>query len=114
LALEPWHFQHEDIVFDLGLLKDPSSVDVLKKTALAKHPYLENDEFFVLGTHSIHALENIQTPEAIGAIGELAKNDNEILSKRAIERLKNIVAKGETESAKSNAKIALESLNEKH
>ncbi len=114
LALEPWHFRHEDIVFALGKLKDPTSVEVLAKTALARHPYLEDDEFFVLGTKSIHALENIQTPEAIRVLGELAMNENEVLRTRAIERLRNLVKNGESEIAKSTAQAALESLNKNH
>jgi hypothetical protein len=41
LALEPWHHKHEDIVFALGKLKDPSSTDVLYKTSTAHHAYLD-------------------------------------------------------------------------
>jgi len=91
LALEPWHGRHEDVVFALGKLKDPSSTDVLSATAIAEYPYLEDDEAFALGTKSIYALENIGTPEAIRKIGELAKSENAILKATAINRLKNTV-----------------------
>jgi HEAT repeat protein len=108
LALEPWHFRHEDIVFALGLIKDPSSVPVLPQTALAKHPYLENDEFFALGSKSIYALENIQTPEAIRVMGELAKNENEVIREIARKRLNAIAENGLTEANKAAAKAILE------
>jgi hypothetical protein len=106
LALEPWHFRHEDIVFALGKLKDPSSVDVLAKTVHAKHPYLENDEFFALGSKSIYALENIGTQEAVRVIGTLADDENEILRTTSRKRLKNISEKGLSDASK-NAAIAI-------
>lgn len=112
LALEPWHFRHEDIVFSLGKLKDPSSIPILEQTALAKHAYLENDEFNALGTKSVHALENIQTQEAIEAVGRLGRTGNEVVRSRAVERLKNIRMEGETESAKAAAASLLINLDE--
>lgn len=57
LALEPWHFRHEDVAF-------------------------------ALGAKAVHALENIQTPEAILALEELAKNENQVIRDRALERLR--------------------------
>ncbi len=107
LALVPWHFRHEDVVFALGLLKDPTSIEVLAKTALAKHPYLENDEFFALGSKSIYVLRNIGTSEAIQKIGELARNENEVLKSTAIGRLKEIANKGESDALRAEAQSLL-------
>lgn len=103
LAEEPWHQTHEDIVFALGKLKDPSSIEILSRTAVAVHPYLDIDEAFALGTKSIYALEKIQTPEAIQKLGDLAKSENEILRKAAITCLKYIMEKGETETLRAAA-----------
>ncbi len=33
LLLQDWHDSHEDIVFDLGLLGEPSAVDAIQKAA---------------------------------------------------------------------------------
>lgn len=105
LAREPWHFRHEDIVFALGKIKDPSSVEVLSDTAVAAHPYLENDEFFALGSKSIYALENIQTPEAIKILGGLARNENEILRATARKRLEVISKNPESASGKAAQEV---------
>lgn len=110
LALEPWHRKHEDIVFALGKLKDPSSVDVLARTAEAKHPYLEDDEAFALGTKSIHALRNIQTPEAMKKLGALARYENEILRKTALRLLTQVAEAGSGSNAEAEARIQLEIL----
>jgi HEAT repeat protein len=108
LAEEPWHHRHEDVVFALGKIKDPSSVDILARTAVAKHPYLEDDEAFALGTKSIYALKNIQTPEAIEKLGQLARNENDVLRTTAIGRLKDIAKKGESETARAVAQSVLD------
>lgn len=111
LAEEPWHRKHEDVVFALGKIKDTSSVDILSRTAITNHPYLEDDEASALGTKSIYALKNIQTPEAIAKLGQLARNENDVLKTTAIGRLKDIAKKGDSESTKSAAPSILHSLN---
>lgn len=109
LALEPWHQEHEDIVFELGKIKDPSSVPVLAQTAVAKHKYLENDDAFALGSKSIYALRNIGTPEAVAVLADLACSPNEILRKTAIGRLKDLATKNPSESIRSLAASKLPS-----
>lgn len=109
LALEPWHREHEDIVFELGMIKDPSSVPVLAQTAVAKHKYLENDDAFALGSKSIYALRNIGTPEAVEVLADLARSPNEILRKTAIGRLKDLATKNPSESIRSLAASKLPS-----
>lgn len=100
LATEPWHKKHEDIVFALGKIKDPSSVPVLARTAVAAHPYLEDDEAFALGVKSIYALKNIQTPEAVKVLGDLARSGNEVLADAAKGRLKDLSKNASTESVR--------------
>lgn len=109
LALESWHKRHEDIVFELGKIKDPSSVPVLAQTAVANHKYLENDEAFALGSKSIYALRNIGTPEAVEVLAGLARSPNEILRKTAIGRLKDLAAKHPSESIRRLAASKLPS-----
>ncbi len=109
LALEPWHQRHEDIVFQLGKIKDPSSVPVLAQTAIANHKYLENDEAFALGSKSIYALRNIGTPEAVDVLSDLARSPNEILRKTASGRLKDLATKHPSESIRSLAASKLPS-----
>lgn len=108
LANETWHRNHEDIVFALGKIKDPSSVEPLSKSALVQHPYLENDDAYALGSKCIYALKNIQTPEAIHVLGDLARNENEILRTTAIGRLEDIAKKGESEAARTLAQTLLD------
>lgn len=108
LAEAPWHTRHEDVVSALADLKDPSSVEILARTAVASHPYLEFDKAFALGTKSIYALWGIQTPEAVAKLGELARNKNRVLKSTAKDRLKDIAKKGTSESAKAAAKQMLE------
>jgi HEAT repeat protein len=98
---------HEDIVFALGKLKDPSSTRILGETAVAKHSYLEHDEAFALGTKSIYALKNIGTPEAVRILGDLARNPNEALRKAALGRLKDIAKNGSTEAVRAEASAHL-------
>jgi hypothetical protein len=90
LSNEPWHQQHENVIDGLAKLADPASVDVLYQTALARHPYLEYDEAFALGTKSIHALGAIRTPEAIARLGDLLHSGNEILESKAESQLRRI------------------------
>lgn len=111
LAVEPWHYRHEDIVFALGKLKDPSSVPILARTAEARHPYLEEDEFFALGSKSIYALENIGTVDAVRVLGILAESPNDVLRNTARKRLKNITESGEREDAKAAAKTISDRLD---
>jgi hypothetical protein len=100
LATEPWHKKHEDIVFALGKLKDPSSVPALAGSATATHPYLEDDEAFALGVKSVYALKSIQTPEAIRILGDLARSGNEVVADAAKGRLKDLSRNAATETAR--------------
>jgi hypothetical protein len=104
LAQEPWHSCHEDIVFALGKLKDPSSIEILTQTAQAKYPYTEADEFFVLGTKSLYALRNIGTYEAVLKIAELTRTENNILKSTALGLLSDLAESGESELVKQTAK----------
>jgi len=109
LAEEPWHRTHEDIVFALGKIQDPASVDTLSRTAVAKYPYLDYDEAFALGTKSIYALWRIRTAEAVAKLGVLARNENEVLRTTARERLADLAEKGAPE-IQALAKRQLEGL----
>ncbi|HKP96265.1 MAG TPA: hypothetical protein VJ385_10945 [Fibrobacteria bacterium] len=104
LALEPWHTSHENVVSGLAKIKDPSSVDVLARTAVAHHAYKEWDKAFALGTKSIYGLWEIQTPEAVAKLGELIGNKNRVLKSTAKELLQDIAKEGNSESARAAAR----------
>lgn len=83
------HQRHEDIVQTLQELKDPSSVDVLYRTALKTFEYLDYDECFGLARKCTWALADIGTPEAKEKLCELSKSDNSFIAGNALKRLEN-------------------------
>lgn len=103
LANVPWHQRHEDVIEGLAALKNPASVDALYQAALARHPYLEYDDAFALGTKSIYALGAIETREAVSRLGELLHCGNSILETEAKAQLKRIAKAGRSDSARNAA-----------
>lgn len=88
LLMEDWHIEHEDIVSVFQFkLKDPGAVDNLYRTAFARFPYLDYDEFFGLARKCTWALADIGTPEAQVKLQELARCENGIIAGYAQERL---------------------------
>jgi HEAT repeat protein len=83
----PNHISHEDIVSYLQQLKDRRAVDVLYRTALTSHPYLDNDEFFGLARKCTWALADIGTPEALTKLKLLASVENPSVASYAQKRI---------------------------
>ncbi|WP_437676274.1 hypothetical protein [Sorangium sp. So ce131] len=87
LAEEGWHQRHEDVVGALEKLRLPGTVDVLRRTALVRHGYLEYDESRALGVKCLWALGKIGTPEAVAALGELLCAGDPVLASEAEKQL---------------------------
>jgi hypothetical protein len=83
----PWHTRHEDVARALQQLKDPVAVGALYEAALAKHAYLDYDEFFGLARKCTWALADIGTPEAKLRLEQLAAGGNEAIAAYARKRL---------------------------
>ncbi len=81
------HQRHEDIVHTLQQLKDPSSVEVVYKTALKAFDYLSYDERFGLARKCTWALADIGTPDAKEKLQQLSKSDNPFIAEYALKRL---------------------------
>jgi HEAT repeat protein len=92
LADASWHSCHEDAVFGLQCLKDPSAIAVLEKVAFSVHEYLDYDENFGLARKCTWALADIGTPDAHSALTRLAGCDNAMIAGYAKKRLDNWLA----------------------
>jgi hypothetical protein len=87
LLSETWHFSHEDIAFILQKSPDPTTVDCLYTSALARFEYLDYDDFFGLARKSIKALAAIGNEEAISKLRLLAENENTTIRDYALREL---------------------------
>ena len=91
-----WHHEHENIVWIFQQeLKISEAVNPLYETALKQFEYLEYDEFFALAVKCIWALGAIKTKEAIEKLELLARSDNKIIKKNALNQLKMIRSCGQ-------------------
>jgi hypothetical protein len=93
LAEATWHTDHENVVSALDKLRDPSSVDVLYRTALAQYDYLDYDDSHGLGVKCVRALSAIATESALQRLGQLAHCGNQVLEQQAISQLNRLLAK---------------------
>jgi hypothetical protein len=85
-----WHKKHEDIAFQLGLLRDPRAVDCLYRAALKRLDYLAYDDSFVLASKSIFALGFLADDGSSAAVEKLellAQSENEVIREYATEQL---------------------------
>jgi len=88
LAGEQWHREHEDVVFTLGLLEDPTAVNAVFNVTRAIPDYLRGyDGARVLVKNSIHALGCIPGEMAIRKLKELAKCDTGYVRENAERQL---------------------------
>lgn len=94
-----WHHKHEDIVRELQSLKNPTSIDVLRKTAERKFEYLEYDNSEALARKCTWALADIGTARAKAALEELSLSFDKTVADCAVERL----VHWESESARKGA-----------
>ncbi|AUX27988.1 uncharacterized protein SOCE836_000560 [Sorangium cellulosum] len=109
LAGEDWHRKHEDIVFALGRLASPTSVDAIYAAARSHHRYLEDyDDSFELRSKAIHALRNIGTPEAVSKLEQLFGELKEpSLRSKIIRRFQELASEGAPEEVRTAAQAAL-------
>jgi hypothetical protein len=107
LAGGDWHTRHAGVVDALDQLVPtgaPVSADVLYRTALARHAYLEQDEQRengergkrtesedALGAQCTGVLGNLRTRTAALRLGDLLGGDNAVLSAEAERQLRRIL-----------------------
>ncbi|NHZ99417.1 hypothetical protein [Massilia sp. CCM 8734] len=89
LLLEPWHFSHEEMVFDLAELAHPHTVTPIFQAANTYLDYLVNSD----NQHSFQrkcafALAGIGTIGSRLALEELAESTDQMLRKYARECLR--------------------------
>lgn len=108
LATEDWHQKHEDIVFALGKLRSPTSVEPLFRASEKRHEYLEYNDQYSLRSKIIHALGNIGTLEACARLDELAQRfgDPELIAKIG-RQLRALVETSPSEEVQARAREAL-------
>lgn len=87
ILMEKCHFQHEDIVFLLEIIKSPTSIEYLYKTALTKFDYLDYDDSYALAVKCIWALGEINTIESKKMLEKLKESDNDVIKKEALNQL---------------------------
>jgi hypothetical protein len=85
---EKWHYKHEDIVLILQKLKSPKSIDALYKTSLERFDYLNYDDSYALARKCIHALGDINTPDAREKLKFLSQSQIPIIKEKAEKQLK--------------------------
>ena len=86
MILEDWHREHEDMASVMQMLKDPSTVDALYRTALTRFPYLEYDQSHSLAVKCLWALKAINNRDASEKLKLLAQSEDKVVRETA-ERL---------------------------
>ncbi|WP_434514602.1 hypothetical protein AB6Q56_19055 [Dechloromonas sp. ARDL1] len=88
ILLAEWHESHEDIVFELGLIGEPSTTDAIAKAAETTFGYLvEWDNLHAFQRKCAYALARIGSSESRVALEALAKHADPHLSKYGKEGL---------------------------
>jgi hypothetical protein len=103
LADAEWHQRHEDAVAGLAKLHHPSSVEPLYGAARLRPQYLDYDETFALAKKAVHALEAIQTTQAVEKLGQLLSQSPDVVKEYAKRALTRIADKGHSEQLRSSA-----------
>ncbi|CAM3967535.1 hypothetical protein [Ectopseudomonas alcaliphila] len=88
VLLEAWHESHEDIVFELGLIGEPSTTGAIAKAAVTTFEYLiEWDNLQAFQRKCAYALARIGSLESRAALEALAKHADPHLSEYGKEGL---------------------------
>ena len=88
VLLEDWHCEHEDIVFELGLIGEPSSIDAIFKAATINFPYLiEWGNHHEFQRKCAFALARIGTHKSKLALEKLSVNSDPYLQEYGNEGL---------------------------
>lgn len=75
LLLESWHQDHEDIVFELGLIGEPSTTAAIARAAEMRFEYLvEWENLHAFQRKCAYALARIGTLESKAALEMMAKH----------------------------------------
>lgn len=82
-----WHHSHEDVVSALDELRTPDAVEALFRATQRIPKSLEYDDSRALAVKAVWALGKIPGTEAETKLKTLARSDNAILRKTAIEQL---------------------------
>lgn len=86
LLLEHWHDLHEDIVFELGLIGDPTAVDSIRSAATIPFESLVKwGNLAEFQRKCAYALARIATEESRLALDMLARSDDPRLREYALE-----------------------------
>jgi hypothetical protein len=88
VLLAEWHESHEDIVFELGLIGEPSTTASIAKAAVTTFEYLvEWDNLHAFQRKCAYALARIGSSESRAALEILAKHTDPYLSEYGKEGL---------------------------
>lgn len=88
LLLEHWHEAHEDIVFELGLIGEPSTTAAIAKAAEMRFEYLIDwDNLHAFQRKCAYALARIGTTESKVALELMAKHSDPMLREYGQEGL---------------------------
>jgi hypothetical protein len=90
---EEWHTSHESLATALQDIRDPSTVEVLFRTARKRLDYLAYDDAFALAVKCIWALHDIGTEAAIEKLTLLALSEVPPIRRAAEERLTALAAR---------------------
>lgn len=92
LLYSDWHQDYESIVDFLQEIKDPNSVDVLYDLVINENfHHLKYDDTYSVERNCIHTIAKIGTEEAINKLHLISHSNNQVLSLKAAEVLKNLV-----------------------
>lgn len=88
ILLEDWHDLHEDIVFELGLIGNPSAIESIAKAATMHFEYLVQwNNLHEFQRKCAYALARIGTAESREALEVLAQNSDPYLREYGQEGL---------------------------
>lgn len=88
LLLEDWHERHEDIVFELGLIGDPCTVDAIARAAVIPFKHLvEWNNLHEFQRKCAYALARIGTAESRTVLETLASHADPYLKEYGKEGL---------------------------
>ena len=86
------HFEHEEIIRELQLAKEPMAIPFIQKAIEVKPQlsYLDYDDYGAFYKKCLWALKDIGTSEAIKLIEEYTNSKDEALKKEAVYRMEKI------------------------
>ena len=86
-----WHQDYESIVHFLQEIKDPNSIETLYDLVINENfHHLKYDNTYSVERNCIHAIAKIGTEEAVNKLKLISRSNNQVLSIKATELLKNL------------------------